>query len=416
MKKKKDILFLCQFFYPEFVSSATLPYDTAKTLKENGFTVGALCGYPKEYADINHVPLKEIVDGISIKRLKYLQLKRSNFLGRLVNYFSFTLVVLLNFAHFRKYRAVVVYSNPPVLPWVAQLAKRIFGCKLIFVAYDLYPEIALRTNAISDGGMICKVMRHINRRVFAKADMVVALSNEMQEFICQNRAIDRQKVVVIPNWYKDSCSNMSGERKGLFSEFDGKIVLSYLGNMGTCQDVQTLIDAAKLLKDDTQVRFLFAGHGNKVEHIKQEIENNNLQNVRVCGFLKGQDYLDALEASSLAVVSVENQLTGLCSPSKAYAYMMAGIPILAIMGGDAELAQDVIHCRGGFVATNGDLNAILSAVQFIRENREEYKNMKVNIRQLFLKKYETQICTTQYVEHIGKLLGEKTKDMECSKS
>lgn len=47
--KKKDILFLCQFFYPEHNSSATLPFDTAVYLAEHGLQVDALCGYPKEY-------------------------------------------------------------------------------------------------------------------------------------------------------------------------------------------------------------------------------------------------------------------------------------------------------------------------------------------------------------------------------
>ena len=406
MKQKKDIVFLCQFFYPEFVSSATLPYDTAKALRENGFSVGALCGYPKEYTDINTVPLKETVDGISIKRLKYLQLKRSNFLGRLLNYFSFTIAVLLNFTYLRNFRAIIVYSNPPVLPWVAQLAKQIFGCKLIFVAYDLYPEIALKSGAINEGGIICEVMRYINKRVYSTADMVVALSNEMQDFIRENRTIDPNKIVVIPNWYEDNYDVMKGQGQGIFDEYVGKIVLSYLGNMGTCQDVETLIEAAKLMKNDTEVQFLFAGHGNKVEYIKEEIVHNNLRNVRICGFLKGQDYLNALEASSLAVVSVEKQLTGLCSPSKAYAYMMAGIPILVIMGENAELAQDIKNSLSGFVVTNGDAEAIVSAVKFIRENHEEYKGMKSNVRQLFLEKYETRTCTMQYVQNIGNLLNE----------
>ena len=38
---KKDVLFLCQFFYPETVSSATLPFDTAASLCKQGFSVGA---------------------------------------------------------------------------------------------------------------------------------------------------------------------------------------------------------------------------------------------------------------------------------------------------------------------------------------------------------------------------------------
>ncbi len=67
---KRDILFMCQFFYPEHNSSATLPFDTAKFLASRGFTVDALCGYPKEYNFDGEVPLEETVDGVNIRRVK----------------------------------------------------------------------------------------------------------------------------------------------------------------------------------------------------------------------------------------------------------------------------------------------------------------------------------------------------------
>ena len=56
---KRDILFLCQFFYPEKNSSATLPFDTAKFLAEKGYSIDVLCGYPKEYIDQEKVLHKE---------------------------------------------------------------------------------------------------------------------------------------------------------------------------------------------------------------------------------------------------------------------------------------------------------------------------------------------------------------------
>ena len=83
MKKKRDILFLCQFFYPEYISSAQLPYDTVLALRDAGFSVGALCGYPREYAEGGKVPTKEDADGIHIHRLKYIQTGRAGFLGRI---------------------------------------------------------------------------------------------------------------------------------------------------------------------------------------------------------------------------------------------------------------------------------------------------------------------------------------------
>ena len=67
---KKDILFLCQFFYPEYISSAVLPFDTAKALHQAGFSVEVLCGYPREYSDSKNVPQTETAEGIFIRRLK----------------------------------------------------------------------------------------------------------------------------------------------------------------------------------------------------------------------------------------------------------------------------------------------------------------------------------------------------------
>ena len=140
---KRDILFLCQFFYPEYNSSATLPFDTAKHLAQNGYSVGALCGYPKEYNFDGKVPGKETKDGVSIRRLRYMQLSRRSRLGRLINYFSFTLSVLLHIGEIKHYRAVIVYSNPPVLPIAAIWANKLFNTKIIFVSYDVYPEVAI---------------------------------------------------------------------------------------------------------------------------------------------------------------------------------------------------------------------------------------------------------------------------------
>ena len=84
---KRDILFLCQFFYPEYNSSATLPFDTARYLAQSGYSVGALCGYPREYNTSGKVPVRETKDGVSIRRLHYMQLNRRSKLGRLINYY-----------------------------------------------------------------------------------------------------------------------------------------------------------------------------------------------------------------------------------------------------------------------------------------------------------------------------------------
>ena len=406
MKSKKDVLFLCQFFHPEYISSAQLPFDTAKALQKKGLKVDVLCGYPKEYYRGPQVPKKETVDGIGIQRLSYLQPSRSHVLGRLINYFSFTLSVFFHLGRLRNYRSIVVYSNPPILPWIASWAKPLFGSKLVFVSYDLYPELALETGAMRPGSGITGLMRHINKVVYPRFDRVVALSSEMKAFLAQNRPIGEDRICVIPNWYPDRGTPDRDLRGNRFAQSLGdKFVVSYFGNMGTVQDVDTILGAVRLLKEEHGIAFLFAGHGNKLEMLKQTIAREHLENAQVLEYLHGKDYTDALQISGAALISLEKGTTGLCVPSKTYSYMMEGIPLIAIMG-SSDIVSD-IESGAGVHLENGQCQRLAELIRTMAADPEKCRAMSEKCRELYLRRYTPEICTAQYVALFQELLGKE---------
>ena len=403
MKKSRDILFLCQFFYPEYISSAQLPFDTVRALKSDGFSVDVLCGYPHEYLDGKDIPVKEEIDGIHIHRLKYIQTGRAGFLGRLINYFSFTFMVLLHLLKTAKYKAMVVYSNPPILPWIASWAKVLFGTKLMFVSYDLYPEVATVTNTLREGNIICRLMNHINKCVFRRADSVVALSSEMKEFILKNRDISPEKVTVISNWYEDKGEPSRDLTDNVFWEAaDGKFVVSYFGNMGTMQDMDTILGAIRELKENPEILFLFAGHGNKMEALKKIVAEESIPNIAIHDFLHGKDFRDALAISDCAFVSLERGATGLCVPSKTYSYMMQGIPLLAIME-ECDIVRD-IKAGAGLWVRNGESEKLAESIRQLKEDSKKQKIMRQTCRRIYLENYTTDICTKKYVTLFREIL------------
>lgn len=402
MGKKKDILFLCQFFYPEYISSAQLPYDTVRALGEAGFSVGVLCGYPREYLDGSDIPAREEVEGIAIHRLKYLQLDRSGFLGRLVNYFSFTLMVLLHLGEIAGYRSVVVYSNPPILPWIASWAKALFGTRLVFVSYDLYPEVATVTGTLREGNLICRLMNHINRCVYRRADKVVSLSTEQRDYILAHREIGEDRVTVIPNWYPDTAAQSRDRQSNRFRDTVGdRFVVSYFGNMGTMQDMHTILGAIRLLREEN-VFFLFAGHGNKMERLRQIVEEEGISNAAVFPFLHGQDFRDALAISDCALISLERGATGLCVPSKTYCYMMQGIPLVAIMD-ESDIVRDIQRGAGAWVR-NGEDQALAQTIRSLRDDPRGREAMGRVCRELYLSKYTPQVNTGKYISLFRQLL------------
>lgn len=401
---KRDVLFLCQFFYPENISSAALPFDTAEHLASCGLKVGAVCGYPKEYFKGENIQKKEIVSGVAIKRIKYLQLGRKNTYGRIINFFSFTLSTIFHIGALNKYRSVVVYSNPPILPIVAILAKKLFKTRLVFVAYDVYPEIGYASKSIKKGDLIDKVMNFINKALYKNADKVVALTDEMKQFLITNReGIKPENIVTIANWASEQSVDKSDDLYTRFGYEKDQFIVSYFGNMGTCQDVDTLLNAAKLMKDDDNVRFLIIGHGNKKENVRNFIQENGLSNIQLLDYLTEKDFEQAVAITSSFVVSLEKGLKGTCAPSKYYSYLQGGQPVIAIVEEGSYLAKEVDEERIGCYVAIGDAQALCKQIKMLYDNPDERKKMGERARALYLAKYDKPVAMKKYEDVIFEL-------------
>lgn len=391
----KDILFLCQFFYPEYNSSATLPFDTAEYLANNGYSVDAMCGYPKEYTKQKWLPLNERVNGVGIRRLRYLQPSRGGKLGRLINYFSFTLAALLHIGALRNYRVVIVYSNPPVLPIVPIIASALFKTKFIFVAYDIYPEVAYASNSLKRGGMIDKAMRAINRRLYKRASKIVTLTEEMRQFVLEHRPeADASRVCVIPNWAHEGTVPATKEAYRHFGYNEGDFIVSYFGNMGVCQDTETLLETMQMLKDDEEIQFLIAGHGSKLPALKEATEG--FENVKIMDFLLDEEFEQALAISSCGIVSLEKGLTGTCAPSKYYSYLQGGLPILAVAEQDSYLSKEATRSEIGLFSDVGNGVQLTQNILKLYRNPELCKEMSDNAARLYTEKYAKGIGLNKY--------------------
>lgn len=401
---EKDVLFLCQFFYPEYNSSATLPWDTAKYLAASGFTVDALCGYPKEYNKSGKVPVHEAVERVKINRLHYIQLKRGKKLSRLINYFSFTVTVLLHIGKLRKYKCVIVYSNPPVLPVAAVIGNILFGTKIISVSYDVYPEVAFVSGQLLRGGIIDKVMTWINSSLFKRVSSVVALTDEMKEFLLKNRAaLTRNRVTVIPNWAHESTIPSSTAIYEKFEYDERDFIVSYFGNMGICQDMDTLVEAMHKLKDESHIKFLIIGHGGKKEEVAEKIKD--LKNVQMLEFMTGREFEEAVCVSSCSIVSLINGIKGMCAPSKYYSYLQGGIPVIAVVESGSYLELEILQERIGGAVLIGDSSGLAKLIKRMAAEPEQQKAMSVRAKELYERKYDRHISLQKYARLVHEVTG-----------
>ena len=410
---KRDLLFLCQYFYPETNSSATLPFDTARFFAEQGYRVGVVCGYPKEYFDGKGVPLEEEYQGIHIRRIPYIQSKRTGKVGRLLNYFSFTAGVFLRMSLFRDYRCIICYSNPPILPIAALRAVRLYGSKLIFVAYDVYPEIAYASSSIGKGSLIDRSMRRINHRLYKDASGIIVLTEEMRDFVLRFRPeINGKPVSVIYNWAHEENEKVekflevpprnTGEEADAESESD--ICISYLGNMGICQDIDTILDTAERTVDNNGIRYEMIGHGIRKEIVEERICDRHLHNCRVFPYMTGETLERKLSGSSCCLVTLTQNLKGMCAPSKYLTYLYAGKPVVSIMETDAYISREVVSEGIGFAVENGHSEELEKIIRWLQEHPRETEKMGRKAAELYRRKYSFEAAMSKYKKVVDRVL------------
>lgn len=351
--------------------------------------------------------MKETVEGVEIHRVRYLQLGRKNKLSRLINYVSFLFSIILHFLKFGSYRAVVVYSNPPILLFAATLANWVFGTKLIFVAYDVYPEVAYADGSISPGSVMDSLMKWINRMFYKRATAVVALTEEMRDFLCSHRSVAPEKVYVIANWAHEERADLRPDSFARFGYSEGDFIVSYFGNMGICQDMETLLDCAEILKAKDGIRFLLAGHGSKMQAVRQRIQSCGLHNVQLHEFLVGDDFEQAMAVSSCCVVSLEEGLMGLCAPSKFYSYLQGGKAVLTVAEDGSYLRRETEAEDIGRSCAVGDAQALAMAVRELYADRELCAAMGRRAEELYRSRYAQPLAMARYETLLKTVLSEE---------
>lgn len=407
---KKNVLLLCQYFYPEHVSSAILPAQLAEDLAESGHDVSVICGWPQEYHDGNSVPKRETYKGINIYRLKYGNFNNKNKFGRMINFFSFFMSALMKLPEIMKYQVVMVYSNPPILPLIGYWAKKLAKIKLVFIGFDLYPDNAIAINAISPDGAISRMMKYINKRVYLNADQVIAISSDMKNYMLEaHKELDEERTVVIPNWYTGEIDHSGIIKNCEFKKLREtyQLIILYTGNMGEAQELDTIVDSIINMNKSGKyknVLFVFTGHGSKKDKIEQKLNNAGVSNTKFFGFLKGQDYKDILNISDVCLVSLKKGIEGLGVPSKTYGYLAYGKPVISIMSDETELAKNITAYKAGFNVIQNDVDGFITSIESFLANEKLAKDYGKNSLRLHNDLYKKSISQEKYRNVIDSLI------------
>ena len=123
---------------------------------------------------------------------------------------------------------------------------------VVSMLQDVWPDNAVASGLISQGGLIYNFFEGWQKKVYKKSDKLICISDDMKKFIA-NKGVPLEKISVIYNWgYTDEAVDIAWED----NKFVRKYALSkdifyavYAGNIGRMQNVELIVRAAEKLKD-----------------------------------------------------------------------------------------------------------------------------------------------------------------------
>ena len=366
----KSLIYLnliTEFYPPDYAATGQLIEELALQLKEQGIQIHILTSQPGYATNKSKVRPVEFTDSLSVKRSKFSRLWPKRIRGKVINGLLFCMRSALHLLNpWCRGDILLLTTAPPFLGIVGYLAKKCLGLSYICLVYDLYPNVAVNLNIIPDNHWLVRLWHHINRLVWQEAEAIVAISPTMKDRILTHHPQLNKKIIVIHNWANPQVIKPLCKHKNWFAQKYGltdKFVVLYSGNLGRCHDLDTIIAAAQLLKEEP-IQFLFIGAGAKLPWCQHMVNEARLSN---CLFLPYQDkevLPYSLSSCDLGLVSIAPGLEGIVAPSKLYGLLAAGRPVAAICEPHSYLRQLLSHANCGQAFDNGDGKSL---EKFIRE-------------------------------------------------
>lgn len=344
-QKKLKVLVVSQHYWPEPFNFA----DICESLAERGHDVTVLTGIPnypegKVYAEYNQGRRRyEVRNGVRIIRSSLIP-RGTDAIHRVLNYFSFSARARhLARGLERDFDVVLAFQTSPVMMAEPALEYgRRAGVPVLLWCVDIWPE-CLTAGGIKRGTPPYEAFRQISKSIYSRATRLAVTSPLFEDYMRDTLGITRPDVLYLPQYAEDAFGKVVEPRAEGFDK--DRINLTFAGNVGSAQSVETIIEAANLLKDDDRFLFHIVGSGSSEPHCKQLTEDYGLNNVVFHG-RHSIGSMPAFYAASDAMVATfaSNPVLGYTLPRKVQSYLASGKPVLGTLVGEARRVIDEANC------------------------------------------------------------------------
>lgn len=388
--KPKDepvrVLLVNQAYAPDAAATAQHCEDLAKHLISQGHGVSVIASRSIYGQSGAKLPKRETLDGVHVHRVGLSLFGKRGMALRALDFGLFYIAALWRAIGVKvpingkrkKPDVVVTLTTPPFIGGVGVLLHWLRGCRHIYWAMDLYPDVLIAAGVSKADGVMTRILAALNRWEMRRSDRVVALGRCMRDLI-QSQGIKPDHIDVIGVWAPtapdEQLADPAASSYRETWDLHGKFVVQYSGNFGLAHDYETFCDAMRRVKHRDDIVFLFAGGGKRVATVKAFAEEHGLTNVMFQPYQPRENLPDLLTLANVHLISQSQTFTGIVVPSKLFGIMAAGRASLFVGPSEAEVAQVLEETGAGLRFPIGGGEALANTILELADDPQRASQM-----------------------------------------
>lgn len=389
---EKRILIFTNHFYPEYFKIN----DVVDWFCSENFTTSVVTSNPnypkgKIFKGFSIFGSKKTHKLATVYRLPVIPRGDGNKLTLSLNYLSyFFSLILFTFwliIFQKKYDTLLIHhTSPPLLFLPALIYKKVKDTKVILWDLDMWPHTLSSVGIIKSKGLI-NFLEGLFKWFYKQFDHILLGSESFKEFA--QKRVNLKKTLYFPNW----ADLVFESQKPIERIFDPtkKVIISYTGNIGQAQDLESLVKAVKLSKNKNyEIRLI--GDGRAKESLKSLVSSKGLNNqIKFYDSVDSQNLLGFYGESDFLYLSLNSSpLFSRTVPAKFQTYLASGVPIIGLISGETNFL--IKENNLGFASNAGDSIALAKVFDSLSKLQDrQYQKMKFNCKDLYQRRFSSSL-------------------------
>jgi len=395
MNKIKKILFLNQMAGPLF---RELAEDLSKKFIQ------------KSELYTGHPDTLEYIDSFERLHISKSPLyNRKSKLTRVLSWLKYTFLAFFKVIFAPKGTLIFIVSNPPLLGPLAWFVNKVRKLPYVVLVYDMHPDTMISFGVLKESAIAVKIWRYINKNVWEQAAAIYTIGDVMAERLARQFDVKKTQlkyVGVIPPWADtENIKPIEKALNPLVNELSqsGCITVLYSGNMGISHDIDSMLKAAKLLREHVNIKFLFIGEGEKWQSAYDFVKMEQLSNVQVLPFQPEERLPYTMALGDISLVALDKGAEGLMVPSKMYYYMAAGSAIIGVCQGRNDLEESLRLGKSGVVVKPGEPKLLAEEILSLATDGNKLEILKSNARKSSIKYFSREACMSNLIKSLNNI-------------